>query len=308
MVTVPDNLCKLNYPIKTDLQKKFWGSSHRCNKMKSIIAFSLTLENANDNLRRAGHTLQWRKKAIRAFAEYVNNPSLKDVPYSETSTPWWECMPVHTGDSLIRTKWFINFKQDTDVCAEVNPWYGPSGSTVKFSIVWSGPCQEDSPHLQYIARGDSDNETFIAIDSNGRLAYHGFDMIQGSPIALLDREVEYEFRANTNTELRHFGSFGSHHPRYTLNGYLYNLELKNGSDDRTYPMSIVSKRQPTTTHIEELGGNNGNIIGNHTGLKLWTNHYTFKEWLDEALWDDNEDWVEILKTVDSYMISRNIKN
>lgn len=89
---VPSNLNVLNYPVETPEAFKFWGSKHKCNKMKSIIAFSLDLDNANDNLRRYGYTLQWRKKAIRHFGRYVNTPSMVGIPFSELSTPWWECM------------------------------------------------------------------------------------------------------------------------------------------------------------------------------------------------------------------------
>ena len=92
---VPDNLNTLNYPIETEEARLFWASRHKCNKMKSIIAFSLDLDNANDNLRRFGYTLQWRKKAIRAFGQYANLPHMAGIPFSEISTPWWECMPVN---------------------------------------------------------------------------------------------------------------------------------------------------------------------------------------------------------------------
>lgn len=84
----------LNYPIETELQKKFWGSKHKCNKMKSIIAFSTDLFNANDNLRRYGYTYAWRKKALRAFGLYINTPSMVGIPFSELSDTWWDCMPV----------------------------------------------------------------------------------------------------------------------------------------------------------------------------------------------------------------------
>lgn len=88
----PNNLNTLNYPIETEEAKKFWASRHKCNKMKCIIAFSLNLDNANDNLRRFGYTLSWRKKAIRHFGGYVNQPDMAGIPFSEMSTPWWECM------------------------------------------------------------------------------------------------------------------------------------------------------------------------------------------------------------------------
>lgn len=84
--------------IETEEARLFWGSKHKCNKMKSIIAFSSDLDNANDNLRRHGYTLQWRKKAIRAFGKYVNIPSMQGIPFSSLDTPWWVCMPI-SGDT-----------------------------------------------------------------------------------------------------------------------------------------------------------------------------------------------------------------
>lgn len=80
-MSVPIDLNTLNYPVETDLQKKFWASRHKCNKMKSIIAFSLDLDNANDNLRRYGYTRAWRKKAILAFGQYVNQYQMTGIPF-----------------------------------------------------------------------------------------------------------------------------------------------------------------------------------------------------------------------------------
>lgn len=82
----------LNYPIETDLQRKFWASKHKCNKVKAIIAFSTDLKNANDNMRRYGYTYAWRKRAGLAFGQYVNTPSMVGIPFSTTSDKWWEEM------------------------------------------------------------------------------------------------------------------------------------------------------------------------------------------------------------------------
>lgn len=86
-------LFKLNYPVETPAAYKFWSSNHKANKMKAIIAFSLDLENANDNLRRHGFMLHFRERALRNFCMYVNNPSMAGVPYSELEDPWYEVMP-----------------------------------------------------------------------------------------------------------------------------------------------------------------------------------------------------------------------
>jgi len=93
MAVVPNPIYKLNYPVETEAALKFWSSNHKANKCKAIIAFSLNMKNANDNLRRYGYALHFRERALKAFASYVNNPSMAGVPYSEMSDPWWTEMP-----------------------------------------------------------------------------------------------------------------------------------------------------------------------------------------------------------------------
>ena len=117
---VPANLNTLNFPITTDLQFKFWGSRHKCNKMKSIIAFSLNLSNANDNLRRYGYTLSWRKKALKAFAKYINTPSMVGITFSEVSDPWWICMPYTPDDSVIDR--LLKIWEDEELWGDDLPW------------------------------------------------------------------------------------------------------------------------------------------------------------------------------------------
>lgn len=93
MADVPSPLYKLNYPVETEAAYKFWSSNHKSNKVKAIIAFSLNLDNANDNLRRYGYALQFRERALKNFCMYVNNPSMSGVPYTEMTTPWYIDMP-----------------------------------------------------------------------------------------------------------------------------------------------------------------------------------------------------------------------
>lgn len=92
---VPD-LYKLNFPVETEEAKKFWSSKHKANRMQAIIAFSLDEKNANDNLRRYGYKLGWRKKAIKKFTGKWNKPGMSntDFTFYELSTPWWEAMPI----------------------------------------------------------------------------------------------------------------------------------------------------------------------------------------------------------------------
>lgn len=68
--------------------------------MKAIIAFSLDLENANDNLRRYGYRLQWRNRALASFGAYVNQPDMTGVPFSELEDLYWYCMPSEESASV----------------------------------------------------------------------------------------------------------------------------------------------------------------------------------------------------------------
>lgn len=93
MADVPAPLYKLNYPIETAEAKAFWTSNQKLNRIKAIIAFSLTLDNANDNLRRYGYAKQFRNRALRNFGQYVNNPSMAGIPLSKLEDKWWIEMP-----------------------------------------------------------------------------------------------------------------------------------------------------------------------------------------------------------------------
>ncbi|ELQ8980640.1 hypothetical protein R3B00_001302 [Klebsiella pneumoniae] len=84
---------KLNYPIETDEAKKFWESRHRLNRIKAIIAFSLDLDNANDNLRREGYHNTYRRKYLDLYQCYVNRPDMQSIPFSGLDELWYEPKP-----------------------------------------------------------------------------------------------------------------------------------------------------------------------------------------------------------------------
>ncbi|MCS5737470.1 hypothetical protein, partial [Herbiconiux daphne] len=71
------NHFKLNFPIESPEAYKFWGSKHKLNRIKAIIAFSLDVDNANDNLRRAGYYNLYRKRMLKHYSKYVNDPQMK---------------------------------------------------------------------------------------------------------------------------------------------------------------------------------------------------------------------------------------
>ena len=83
---------KLNYPIETPEALSFWASKHLCNRLKAIVAFSTSEANAIDNLRRRGYQPHLRDRAVKAYKPYINNPSMKDIPFSEMGNKWWECL------------------------------------------------------------------------------------------------------------------------------------------------------------------------------------------------------------------------
>lgn len=79
------------YSIKTIDAYRFWTSNHKCNILKAIIAFSISKEEANLNLRRMGYSNIHRKKALAALGIYVNNPAMRNIPYSTGKEAWWDC-------------------------------------------------------------------------------------------------------------------------------------------------------------------------------------------------------------------------
>lgn len=81
---------KLNFPITTPEANKFWSSHHKLNRVKAIIAFSLDINNANDNLRRFGYTRGFRERCLIKYAVYVNKPDMKTIPYSQLTNIWYK--------------------------------------------------------------------------------------------------------------------------------------------------------------------------------------------------------------------------
>lgn len=74
----------------------FFASNHKCNLAKAYIAYSPSLREANDIFWRRGYPLQLRKRLLKTFKDYVANPSMTGVPYSETEydediryISWW---------------------------------------------------------------------------------------------------------------------------------------------------------------------------------------------------------------------------
>lgn len=92
---------KLNYPVETEEAQSFWASKHRLNRIKAIIAFSLNIDNANDNLRRAGYSRQYRKRYLETYKCYVNSPSMKIIPFSDLHDLWFEPQPCTQAVAII---------------------------------------------------------------------------------------------------------------------------------------------------------------------------------------------------------------
>ncbi|WPH64812.1 hypothetical protein [Vibrio phage vB_VpaP_SJSY21] len=85
-----------NYPAETPEAVKFWGSRHAANTAKAYVAFSLDKVNFIEITKRAGFSRAWRDRMWEAFGQYVNQPDMVGIPFSEMSDPWWEEMPTPT--------------------------------------------------------------------------------------------------------------------------------------------------------------------------------------------------------------------
>ena len=90
---------KYSYPIETEEAKKFFASRHICNRVKAIVAFSRNPEDALRNLRnnlpkKFNHNNNhFRRRAVLAFQNYINQPDMKNIPFSPLEIPWWDCIP-----------------------------------------------------------------------------------------------------------------------------------------------------------------------------------------------------------------------
>lgn len=303
MTDIPNNLCRLNYPIKTPEAEAMWGSRHKCNRMKSIIAFSLTLENANDNLRRYGYTLQWRKKAIRAFGKYVNQPTMKGIPFSPISTPWWECMPVAGGGSDPTPppggvkKWTPNYR---------------GGAYTEFPIFTNGDvsCEVIFRENKCVIFNNSptDPDVYIATNEGGALYWSGFDEVKVNGTAVsqnhaLALNTKYTISGTLSSDkaLTKIGGY----PSFDLHASVINILLlsADGSDTRRYTSIIESEDQPRVTElVDSESGKNATL--SYFPMGIWTvyNDTALKLWDDLDLWNDDEDWIETLIKIDESKI------
>lgn len=91
-MATPD-MHKMSYPIETPEAYKFWGSRHKCNRLKAIVAFSMNIKDANYNLRRFGYNAHLRLRALLAYQQFVAQPDMVRVPFTPASIPWWDCLP-----------------------------------------------------------------------------------------------------------------------------------------------------------------------------------------------------------------------
>lgn len=91
MATPP--MHKMAYPIETPEAYKFWSSRHVCNRVKAIICFSRTEEEALRNMRRLGFdSYHFRKRALETWALWLDRPDMQGIPFTPLSVPWWECL------------------------------------------------------------------------------------------------------------------------------------------------------------------------------------------------------------------------
>lgn len=80
---------KNGFPVETPQARQFWASRHRNNRFKAIIAFSVDKEDALRNMRRRGYPRGVRNKAWEAFGQYVRDPDMLNIPFSNPSVPYW---------------------------------------------------------------------------------------------------------------------------------------------------------------------------------------------------------------------------
>lgn len=84
-------------PIQGDVALKFWSSSHICNRLRAICAYSEDKEDANNNLARFGYTNSFRKRVLESNSIVFNDPLMTGVPFNSGSVPLWECLQAPSG-------------------------------------------------------------------------------------------------------------------------------------------------------------------------------------------------------------------
>jgi hypothetical protein len=86
----PSNISILNYPVKTVEAEKLWSSEHKSNTAKAVAAFSTSVENYNQLLKRRGITRAWRTKCVVQYSEFIREPDCVNVPFSDLEEVWWD--------------------------------------------------------------------------------------------------------------------------------------------------------------------------------------------------------------------------
>lgn len=121
-----------NYPIETEEAEAFWDSEHKCNTAKAFVAFSTSVENCNEIMKRHKYSYQWRKRVLSNFAPYLASPSMVGIPFSQMGpNSWWDCMQHSENIDL---EWLITEITEETICTEdwrpiltENSLTGPNG-------------------------------------------------------------------------------------------------------------------------------------------------------------------------------------
>lgn len=80
-------MAKVYLPITSERGMEFFGSNHKCNHAKAVMAHSETLDQANDTFRRRGFTLQMRKRFLKTYKPYLGETDMTNVPMSPEVNP-----------------------------------------------------------------------------------------------------------------------------------------------------------------------------------------------------------------------------
>lgn len=80
-------MSKVYLPMISASAYKFFGSNHKCNHAKAVMAHSATMVQANDTLRRRGFTLQMRKRILKTYEKYLGQQDMSSIPMSPEVNP-----------------------------------------------------------------------------------------------------------------------------------------------------------------------------------------------------------------------------
>lgn len=80
-------MAKVYLTMTSERGYEFFGSNHKCNHAKAVLAHSSTMVEANDTFRRRHFSIQMRKRFLKTYGKYLGQTDMTNVPFSPEVNP-----------------------------------------------------------------------------------------------------------------------------------------------------------------------------------------------------------------------------